>query len=418
MIDLRRFAMDVSPLRTSREFRYLFTARVVSILGLGLLVVSVPLQTFQLTDSTTHVAAVATVLGLSTFSGTFAGGVLADRFDRRTVIALARGTAGVMFALLAINAVLPTPQLWVVYACAAIDGLCGGISATTLMAVTPTLVPRDKLPAAGALMALTGDVGSMIGPAIGGVVIAFGGIGTAYGCAALTTFVTTFCITRLPALPPTHRSTESPGKSIVSGIRFAFGHRIIGGALTAGFVAMILAGWAVLIPEYATTVLGVGPTAVGLLYTAPAVGAVLGSLTSGWTSSVRRVGLAIFVGMAVSAAGLVGAGASSLLVLTLLCLAAHGFGDVIADIVRYATVQKHTPDEMRGRVSGVWSAQVTAGSSVGAIIAGVVAFLVPVEYALVVYGLTGLVATTALTLALPTLRRFSEPAAATDDVYS
>lgn len=417
-MDLRRFVIDVSPLRTSREFRYIFIARVVSILGLGFLVVTVPLQTFQLTGSTTHVAAVATLLGITTFSGTFAGGVLADRFDRRIVIALARGTAGVMFALLAINALIPTPQLWVIYVCAAVDGICGGISATALMAVTPTLIPREKLPAAGALMALTGDLGAMIGPAVGGVVIAMSNAGVTYGVAAATTFITTYCITRLPALPPAHRSTESPARAIASGIRFAFGHRIIGGAIAAGFVTMILAGWAVLIPEYATTVLEVGPSAIGLLYTAPAVGAVIGSLSSGWTSSVRRVGLAIFVAMIVSAAGLVGAGASSMLVLALICLAAHGFGDAIADIVRYATVQKHTPDEMRGRVSGVWSAQVTAGASIGAMVAGVVAFLVPVESALLIYGLTGLVATTVLILALPTLRRFTEPAAATENSYS
>ncbi|WP_066904612.1 enterobactin transporter EntS [Millisia brevis] len=414
MIDVRRFVLDVSPLRTSRDFRYLFIARVVSILGLGILAVTVPLQTFRLTGSTTHVALVATILGLATFLGTFAGGVLADRFDRRVVIALARGTVGVMFTLLAVNAMLPEPQLWVIYLCAAVDGFCGGVSATALMAVTPTLVPRDKLPAAGALMALTADVGSMVGPALGGIVIAAGNFATAYGCAAITTFVTTFCITRLPALPPTHAATDSPLRSIASGIRYAFGNTIIGGVLVAGFVTMILAGWAVLIPEYATTVLGVGSTAVGLLYAAPAVGAALGSLSSGWTSSLRRVGLAIFIAMFVSAAGLVGAGAGSVLTLALICLAAHGFGDAVADIVRYATVQKHTPDEMRGRVAGVWSAQVTAGASVGSMIAGVVAFLVPVDYALLIYGLTGLVATTILTLALPTLRRFSEPVATPD----
>jgi MFS transporter, ENTS family, enterobactin (siderophore) exporter len=403
-----KFVVDVSPLRTSREFRYLFVARVVSILGLGMLAVTVPLQTFTLTDSTMHVALVAAVLGVSTFSGTFAGGVLADRADRRLVIAVSRGTAGVMFGVLALNAFLPTPQLWIIYVAAAIDGLCGGISATALMAVTPSLIPRDKIPAAGALMALTADLGSMIGPAVGGVVIAATNVGVTYASAAALTAVTTFCITRLPSLPPADATQESAMESLRSGARFAFGNRVIGGVLAAGFVTMLLAGWAVLIPEYATEVLNVGPAATGLLYTAPAIGAVLGSLTSGWTAGARRVGVAIFVAMFVSAAGLAGAGATSILVLSLVFLAAHGFGDAITEILRYSTVQRHTPDEFRGRVAGVWSAQVTAGAALGALVAGAVAALVPVQTALAAYGVTGLVCVAFLAVTLKSLRTLDE----------
>ena len=180
----------------------------------------------------------------------------------------------------------------------------GGISATALMAVTPSLIPRDKLAAAGALMALTADLVSMIGPAIGGVVIAAGGVGVAYALAAFTTAITTFCITRLPSLPPTHVAEESPLKSVVSGFRYAAHNRVVGQVLIVGFLAMLLSGWAVLIPEFADEVLGVGPSVVGLLYTAPAVGAVIGSLTSGWTGSIRRYGLVVYLLMAVSAAGL------------------------------------------------------------------------------------------------------------------
>ncbi|MBP2209983.1 ENTS family enterobactin (siderophore) exporter [Rhodococcus ruber] len=403
-----KLVLDLDPLRTSREFRYIFTARVVSLFGLGFLVVAVPLQVYRLTGSTAQVAAVSAVLGVTTFAATFAGGVLADRYDRRRVIALARGTAGVAFAVLAVNAFLPDPKMWVVYVAAVIDGVCGGISATALMAVTPSLLPREKMAAAGALMALTGDLGAMIGPALGGVVIATGGVGVAYALAAFTTAITTFCITRLPALPPTHVADESPLRSVASGFRYAAGNRVIGGVLVCGFVTMLLAGWSVLVPEYATEVLGAGPSVVGLLYTAPAVGAVIGSLTSGWTGRLRRSGQAIFVLMAVSAAGLVGAGLTATVAVALIGLAAHGFGDALTDIVRYATVQKHTPDEYRGRIAAVWAAQVTAGASVGAVVAGGVATLVPISAALPAYGAVGLVVTALLWAGLRTLRRLDE----------
>lgn len=403
-----KMVLDLDPLRTSREFRYLFTARVVSLFGLGFLVVAVPLQVYRLTGSTAQVAAVSAVLGVTTFAATFAGGVLADRYDRRRVIALARGTAGVAFAVLAVNAFLPDPKMWVVYVAAVIDGVCGGISATALMAVTPSLLPREKMAAAGALMALTGDLGAMIGPALGGVVIATGGVGVAYALAAFTTAITTFCITRLPALPPTHVADESPLRSVVSGFRYAAANRVLGGVLVCGFVTMLLAGWSVLVPEYATEVLGAGPSVVGLLYTAPAVGAVIGSLTSGWTGRLRRSGQAVFVLMAVSAAGLAGAGLTATVAVALIGLAAHGFGDALTDIVRYATVQKHTSDEYRGRIAAVWAAQVTAGASVGAVVAGAVATSVPISAALPAYGAVGLVVTALLWTTLRTLRRLDE----------
>ncbi|UTM39351.1 enterobactin transporter EntS [Rhodococcus pyridinivorans] len=408
MAVFEKLLIDLVPLRTSREFRYLFTARVVSLFGLGFLIVAVPVQVYQLTGSTAQVAAVSAVIGVTTFGATFAGGVLADRYDRRNVIALARGTAGVAFALLAINAFLPEPQMWAIYVLAVVDGIAGGISSTALMAVTPSLIPRDKLAAAGALMALTADLGSMIGPALGGVVIAAGGVGVAYALAAFTTAITTFCITRLPSLPPTHVAEESPLKSVVSGFRYAAHNRVVGQVLIVGFLAMLLSGWAVLIPEFADEVLGVGPSVVGLLYTAPAVGAVVGSLTSGWTGSIRRYGLVVYLLMAVSAAGLVGAGATGVLAVVLLGLAAHGFGDSLADVVRYATVQRNTSDEYRGRIAAVWGAQVTAGTSVGAVAAGVVASLVPISMALTIYGVAGVVIIAIMFVATPTLRRFED----------
>lgn len=403
---LGKLIIDVDPIRTSREFRYLFTARVVSLFGLGFLIVAVPVQVYQLTGSTAHVAAVSAVLGITTFAATFVGGVLVDRFDRRNVIAIARGSAAVAFALLAVNAYLPEPQMWAIYVISLVDGAAGGISATALMAVTPSLIPRDKLAAAGALMALTADLGTMIGPALGGVVIALGGVGSAYALAAFTTVVTTFCITRLPPLPPETVSDESPWASTVSGFRYAVRNRAIGQVLVVGFVAMLLTGWAVLIPAFADEVLGTSASVIGLLYAAPAVGAVLGSLTSGWTGSIRRSGLVIFVLMAVSAAGLAGAGATGSIVVVLLGLAAYGFGDSLADVVRYATVQRNTADEYRGRIAAVWSAQVTAGTSIGAVAAGVVASVVPISVALVAYGVTGVALVALLALLFPTLRRF------------
>ena len=134
--------IDISPLRTSRPFRCAFAARLVSVLGLGLLMVALPLQVYQLTGSTLQVAGIATTTAAALFVGSLAGGVIADRYDRRNVIQWSRSAAGFGFLILGINAVLPDPMLSVIYLAAVIDGLAGGVSGSALMALVPMLVGR------------------------------------------------------------------------------------------------------------------------------------------------------------------------------------------------------------------------------------------------------------------------------------
>ncbi|WP_228789056.1 enterobactin transporter EntS [Nocardia puris] len=401
----RRIAIDLDPLRSSREFRTLFIARAISVLGIGFLMVALPIQVYQLTGSTARIAMVTVVAGAATFGGTLIGGALADRVDRRTVIVVARGAATLGFALLAVNAMLPSPQVWLILACGVIDGAAGGISATALVAAMPGLVPRDKMAAAGALMALTVDLGTMVGPALGGLLIAWAGVAANYWLAAVASLVTTVLIARLDAMPPHRAHAESSVRAMVSGFRFAFGHRIIGSTLLAGVVTMVLAGWSVLIPAYVGEVLHGGSAVAGLLFAAPAIGAVAGSLTSGWTGGLRRGGIVIFGAALVSAAGLAGAGMVGTTVCAFVGLFAYGVGRVVGDIAKFAVVQQNTPDEFRGRVSGVWTAQVTVAAAVGAVVAGVVSELVPAREVFLVYGALGGVLTLVLWGALGPLRQ-------------
>ncbi|APE36539.1 MFS transporter [Nocardia mangyaensis] len=401
----RKIAIDLEPLRTSREFRTLFIARTISVFGIGFLVVALPIQVYQLTGSTAQVAMVSAVIGLSAFGGTLIGGVAADRYDRRTVIAGARGAATIGFALLALNAMLPDPQIWAIFVCAVVDGLAGGISATALVAATPGLIPRDKLAAAGALMALTSDLGAMAAPALGGVLIAFAGVTVNYWLAAGASLITTILIARLGPMIPESTHGESPMRAIVSGFQFAFSHKVVGATLLAGFVTMLLSGWNVLVPAYVAEVLHGGEATVGLLFAAPAVGAVLGSLTSGWTGSIRRGGQVIFAATLISAAGFVGAGLVGATLAVFFGLVAHGAGRVVSDIARFAVVQANTPDAFRGRVSGVWTAQITVAVSVGAVVAGLVSSVVPTRDVFLVYGAVGCVLTIALWCVLGTLRK-------------
>ncbi|MEU8898044.1 enterobactin transporter EntS [Nocardia sp. NPDC048505] len=391
MSRLGGLVIDLAPLRSSRAFRYAFAARLISLLGIGLLIVAVPAQMYQLTRSNLHVAGVSVVLAAAMFAGSLAGGVLADRFDRRRTIQWSRTAAGLGFVVLGVNATLDHPAVWVIYAAAGIDGLAGGVSSTALMALTPALVGRDKMAAAGALVTLTTDLGTMITPALAGVVIAAGGVSVTYFVAAAATAVTVTLFQEVgPAAPP-EQARETPLQALRTGLRFAMGERTIRGVLIVGLVVMLASGPTVLLPAFVDQVLHAGPATLGLLYGAPAVGAVVGTLTSGWTGGVRRSGLALLASMAALPIGFLvmgGAGsvAAGAVVVAFLGMAGYGLARAVNDIFRFAVLQHGTPDELRGRVSSLWLIQAVAGTALGSMTAGILGQYFAPDIALLVYG--------------------------------
>lgn len=397
--------IDLAPLRVSRAFRFAFAARLVSLLGIGFLVVAVPAQTYGLTGSSLHVAGVSVAMGVGLFVGSISGGVLVDRFERRRTIQLARSAAGSAFVVLGVNALLPDPSLAVLYVAGALDGLAGGVSSTALMAVIPTIIPRDKLAAAGALTALTTDLGTLASPALAGLVIAGGGIAVTYFVAAGATVLTVGLIRGIGAHPAPGTQHEQPLRALVTGFRFAGRHAVIRAVLVVGLLTMLVSGPTVLLPAYVDQTLGAGPEVLGLLYAAPAAGAVLGSLTSGWTGRVRRTGIALLVSVAVMSGGIALLGVAGGLVAAVVALAAHGLGRALTDILRFAVLQENTPDELRGRISSLWMAQVVVGTSVGSILAGLLGGWFPPDTALLVYGLGGVVLAAVLVACLGSLWR-------------
>ncbi|MGC0363631.1 ENTS family enterobactin (siderophore) exporter [Rhodococcus sp. 27YEA15] len=396
MSGLGGLVIDVSPLRTSRPFRYAFFARLISLLGIGLLIVAVPVQTYQLTRSTLQVAGVSTAMAIAMFFGSLFGGVLADRFDRRRTIQLARSAAGLAFVILGCNALLPHPSMWVIYIAASIDGLAGGVSSSALTALIPMLLPRNKMAAAGALVALTTDIGTMVSPAIAGLIIAAGGVPVTYFVAAAATAATVTLFQAVGAAPPPGSEHEPPMKALATGVKFAAGHGVIRGVLISGLLVMFLSGPIVLLPAFVDDVLGGGPTMLGLLYGAPAVGAVIGSLTSGWTGHVQRSGTAMLVSVTIMPIGLIVLGATGTSTMALpwvafVSLAGFGVGRAINDILRFTVLQQNTPDELRGRVSSLWMVQAVAGTAVGSMAAGALGQWLEPGRALFVLGVTGLV---------------------------
>ncbi|MEU4804699.1 enterobactin transporter EntS [Actinosynnema sp. NPDC023587] len=400
--------VDTTPLRQSKEFRYLFIARLVSLFGFGLTTVAIPVQIYDLTGSSLQVSLVSVVIMVPMLVGTLAGGVLADRVDRRKLILLARGSAVLVFALLSLNALLDPAQLWVIYLCAALNSVLNGLSATALMAATPAIVGRDQLASAGALMAITAELGAIIGPSLGGGLTAAFGLSANYALTGVATLVTTSLVAQIRPLPPTGPVDESPLRSIGEGLKFVARNRLIAGLLLIDVCVALFTMPFALFPEIAERVFSGGPGVVGVLYAAPAVGAMIAASASGWTGRVRHTGrylvaATVACGLAVGLFGLSGGA----LWLALTALALLGAADTVSEILRRSLLQHNTPDHLQGRVSSLWLAQTNVAPALGNFEAGVLARLIGPVSAVAVGGALCVLSAGAVGAAMPSLRNAS-----------
>ncbi|MFI6289975.1 enterobactin transporter EntS [Nonomuraea sp. NPDC050790] len=407
---LGHLVIDITPLRAARDFRYVFAARMVSLVGIGVTGVALAMQVYGMTGSSLHVSLINLSLGGPLLAGTLAGGVLADRMDRRLLIVGSRAGAAAGFAVLAVNAFLPEPRLWVIYLSAGLIGLADGLSETALMAAVPALVGRDKLAAAEALTSITTQVGTIAGPALGGLLVAGPGFGACYTLTCVTTVLTTVLLLMLRPLRPDGDVAEAhPLRAIAEGIRFARRDRVIGGVILLDLSGTLLATPYALFPAYVAEHYGGDAATAGLLYSAPAAGALLAALASGWIGRVSRPGRVLIGAAALWGLAVAGFGASAWLPvslpLALAFLAVSGVGQVISEVLAGALVQSRTPDRLLGRVSSLWLTEATVGPALGNVVAGGLARLVPPGGAAVIGGLACVAGVAALAVSNPALRR-------------
>ncbi|EME20383.1 enterobactin transporter EntS [Rhodococcus triatomae] len=404
--------LDVRPLRESAAFRRVFIARTISIFGIGLLMVGVPIQMYALTGSSFLVGVVAAVEGAASMGGMLIGGTLADRYDRKKLILFARTVSGLTFVGLAVNAMLADPSWVAILVLSLLNGLIGSISIAALFAVVPTLVPKEQLVGVGALNVLSARAGAVVSPALGGVVIAAFSVSWNYWVAAIGTAITIALLAGLPPLPaPAHAGDGRPGDAEHvpaeqdSVPAFILGHRVIGGVMIAGVVAMLGSGLLVLVPGFVDERFGNDSRAAGVLYAATAVGAVVATVTSGWLGRLTRPGLVLLLALAAGFAAQAVVGFAGALVVAALLLVLAGAITSVQEVLRYSLIQTHTPEHMLGRVNGLWAAQEVAGVSVGALVAGAVGGLVAPSTAIVAYSAALCGVALVLLAGLGTLRR-------------
>ncbi|MCX2802549.1 enterobactin transporter EntS [Microbulbifer thermotolerans] len=364
--------VDFSILKSNRHFRHVFIARTISLLGLGILSVAIPLQTYELTGDSFHVGSVMAVEGAGLFVGLLWGGVLADRYDRKKLILFARTICGVGFLGMAINAWLPQPSLAVVYGLALWDGFFGALGVTALLAAMPFIVGREHLIQARAVSMVSMRLASVISPALGGVIIAFGNLGWSYMLAALGTGLTLIPLLGLPTMKPdtAQDGGQKPLWALAEGFAFVFSNPLILGVVGVGILVTLATGVRVLFPALNASQFGGGAFELGLLYSAVPVGAALGALLSGWASHLRQPGLVMAAVSLGAFTCLMLFSLSNALPIALFILAVFGYLVAIAGLLEYGLVQDSTPDHYLGRVNAIWTAQDACGDSVGTLGAG------------------------------------------------
>lgn len=397
----RRRLVDLSPLREHPVFARLFIGTAISGVGYWVTTVAVGLFVFDITGDTFAVALVGGIALLPMIVAGIWGGMLADAFDRRRVLMLSSIVAWIAIIGIVVLAVVDEfavgrPEVWPLYVLTTLNAAAATISNATRSSVTPRIVPEDMVSRANALGGIAFGVQMTLGPALAGVLVATIGFPLTFAVDAVLFTAGFLGVLGLPRLPPLSDTLRPGWASLRDGWRFLTRAPNIRMSFIVDIVAMSLGRPYVLLPAIGAAVLGGGAVTVGILTAAAAVGTFLAGLFSGPVAHVRRYGVAIaraimvfgaftaLFGVVVAVAatgwfGLVGPDWSQvnlpMLLLATLALVGTGAADQVSAIFRSTMLLTAVPDEMRGRLQGVFIVVVTGGPRVGDMFAGGLAVL-------------------------------------------
>ncbi len=400
----RSLLIDLTPLRRSRDFRFLVGGELVSVLGNQLTTVAVPFQVYQLTHSSLDVGLVSTTQLAPLIAGSLLAGSIADAIDRRRLLMVAQVLMALCSAGLAINADLGT-ALWPLFLLPALSAGFSGLDSSGRSAIIPNMVQRSEVSTANAIFQSLFQFGTVAGPALAGLLLAGAGVRFVYWL-DVAGFGVAFLAVFLISPQPPQEGAQRPGvRSILEGLAFVRGRQAIQGAYLIDINAMVFGMPRALFPALAVSGFGGGATTLGFLYAAPGAGALAGALTTGWVSRVQRQGLAVILAVIAWGAAITGFGLVHWLPLALVLLAVAGCADVISAVFRSTIIQLAVPDGLRGRLAGLQIAVVTGGPRIGDLEAGSVATAFGNTFSVVSGGLACIAGALVLARALPGFRR-------------
>ena len=401
-----KLLVDTGPLRNYPEFRRLWTGLAISSIGSQLAVVAIAIEVYDLTKSSLDVGLISLVQLLPALVGSIVGGAIADAIDRRKLLICTGVSMSACAAGLAINAGSRHPTLWLIYVLAALSAGLQGCDGPARVAVLLSIVDKDSIVAANALRQLLAQISLVLGPAIGGVLISIFNVRVVFIVNAASFLVAVMTVLTISSHLPLGGATRFGWRSISEGFEFLKGRQAIQGCFVADLNATILGMPTALFPALAVGQFHGGSRIAGLLYAAPGAGALVCSGFSGWTKAIRRPGYAVCVSIVVWGVALAGFGLAKWLPLALVLLAIAGGADVISAVFRSTIIQTEAPDRLRGRISSIQQAVVTAGPRLGNAEAGFVAALSSNQISVVSGGLGCIVGIALVARLMPRFVRY------------
>ncbi|MEU5095494.1 MFS transporter [Streptomyces sp. NPDC020996] len=405
----RRWAMDTRPLRIP-AYRRLWSSTIVTAVGSQLTAVAVPKQIYDITHSSAWVgaASLAGLLPLIVFA--LWGGAVADSMDRRRLLLITNTGIAVTSLLFWLQAAAGLDSVAVLMVLLALQQAFWGLNAPARNASIARLVPENELPAANALGSTVMQTGQVVGPLLAGVLIPVIGLPELYLIDALALCVTVWAVYRLPSLPPLAGTAARRAgvREIAAGFRYISLHKVLLLSFLADIVAMVLGMPRALFPQLAAQTYGSygEGLALGLLFAAIPIGAVLGGLFSGTFSRARRHGWMVIGAVVAWGLAIAGFGLSRNLWIAAAFLAAAGVADMVSMVFRGAILLSAATDEMRGRMQGVFTVVVAGGPRLADVLHGTAGSVFGTRTAVAGGGLLVVVVMLGLAAAVPALRRY------------
>jgi len=385
-------------------FALYWFSRIASILSFYMMVVAIGWQLYELTGSAFDLG----LLGLAQFAPmlllTVFVGHAADRYDHRVILMCCQITEAIAALILAVGTAYGPLNIYVIYAIVAVVGGARAFEIPTMAAIVPSLVPRRLVPSALAWFASANQTGQIVGPALGGVLYVLGPT-TVYGI-TIALWCLGGAMLSMMQVEKAPRSTEPLSlRSLFGGFRFVRHDRVILGTLSLDMFAVLLGGATALLPIFARDILETGPWGLGLLRSAPAVGALAVSVLLAHRPLTQHVGRVLFSVLTIYGVSVTVFALSTVMWLSLGALAAMGAADVVSVVIRFSLVQLRTPPEMRGRVSAVNGLFTGTSNQLGDFRAGVMGALFGAVPAVVIGGVGTILVTAIWMFLFPELRR-------------
>jgi MFS family permease len=397
----RRLTLDLSPTRVSPPFRNLLIGDAVSVVGTQVTAVAVPLQVYALTRSPAAVGLVGIVGLVPLIIFGLYGGAVADAVDRRRLVLMTTSIQAVLSTVLLAQAVAGLHWTWLLYVIVAVQAALFAVDSPARQAFIPRLLPRELLPAGNALRQVEFNVGMAGGPLLAGVMVAAFGYGAAYGFDAVSFGASLWAVASLPSMAPEGGGRRAGLASVIEGLAFLRTRRVLLLTFVVDIIAMVFGMPRTLFAPLADHVFGGGETSAGALYAAIPAGALLGALFGGWLGHVHKQGVAVVVAIVAWGACVIGFGMTSHLWVALLFLAGAGMADMISAVFRTAILQAAAPDDMRGRLGGVYIVVVAGGPRLGDGRAGAFASWFGLRPAVVIGGLLVIALTLLVAVVVP-----------------